>query len=247
MFFARIAIILFSIVFTTSSQAEVVDLLMYKDYPPFSYGSTKSPKGLYYVLPKAIFEHANHQIKVKVLPWKRTLTKGKDGEGIISGLYKTPDRAKIMKYSEAFFSEDMVLYKRTDDTFKFSKMEDLRDKKIGTIRGFTYGALVNDARDAGIFKVDEATNDEDNFKKLISSRIDLYIANSLTALVSIHQLKIQDKIKRLGKPLTSDPIFISMKKGHPQNSVIDDFNKSLKKMKADGSYDKIINDFLKTN
>ena len=52
-----------------ANQAKPVKLYLYENYKPFSYGTTKSPKGLYVELVTYIFNQMNQPYQLEILPF----------------------------------------------------------------------------------------------------------------------------------------------------------------------------------
>lgn len=122
-----------------------------------------------------IEESAHIKIDIRRYPWRRVLHNGENGEGLIFGIYKTPERLKIFHFSEPVYSDKVWLVKRCDDNFNFQSMEDLKGKTIGIVQGSSAGdefdKLVNI-----LFKAEYNTSSlAGRFSKLYQKRMDAFL------------------------------------------------------------------------
>jgi len=62
----------------------------YSDYAPYMDGKKEAAKGIYSELIKAVFKHANIEIKLVILPWKRALRSAEKRFGRLGGHFKKP-------------------------------------------------------------------------------------------------------------------------------------------------------------
>ena len=215
--------------------------------PPFMYAKGDKAAGLYPVMLEGIFAKMGVPAEVSAYPWKRTLAMGEKGEAGIGGIYKNEERVKIYDYSAPIYSEKLVLYVDKDKSFPFSGIPDLKGKKVGTILGWSYGEAFDNARKGNLVTVDEVTSDSVNFKKLASGRVDCVIAIELAGKKVIAEENLGDKIVPLPTPVAINETFLVFAKVANKGELLGQFNATLAKMKEDGSYDKLIADFEKSN
>jgi len=86
-----------------------------------------------------------------------------------------------------------------------------------------------------------------NFLKLIISRVDIVPSNKYVALDILTKLKKTDEVKELAPEVQSIPSYIAFSKKKNLAKTRDSFDETLKKMKSDGTYDKIISDYFKAH
>lgn len=109
--------------------------------PPLVYEDNGKILGTDVEVVKEFCRQNNIIPEFKVFPWKRALKSLKDGDahGMFS-LFKTEEREKIMFYPSAPINRvRTVVIARKKDGIKISGLDDLKDKKIGVINGYTYG------------------------------------------------------------------------------------------------------------
>jgi ABC-type amino acid transport substrate-binding protein len=93
--------------------------------------------------------------ELRMYPWARAERYAVEGAGPIFGLPKNADRLHALRYSEVAAYNKLWIVTRSDATFRFSTIEDLRGKSIGVVRGYNYGAEVEQARANKLFRTDE--------------------------------------------------------------------------------------------
>lgn len=92
--------------------------------------------------------------ELRMYPWARAERNAIDGVGLIFGLPKSADRLRLLRYSDVAAYNKLWIVTRSDATFPFNTIEDLRGKSIGVVRGYDYGEEVERARGT-IFRTDE--------------------------------------------------------------------------------------------
>jgi ABC-type amino acid transport substrate-binding protein len=93
--------------------------------------------------------------ELRMYPWARAERYAIEGSGLILGLPKNADRLHALRYSEVAAYNKLWIVTRSDATFRFNSIEDLRGKAIGVVRGYNYGEEVERARANKLFRTDE--------------------------------------------------------------------------------------------
>lgn len=93
--------------------------------------------------------------ELRMYPWPRAERYALEGGGLIFGLPKTADRLNTLRYSDAASHRNLWLVTRSDATFNFNTLEDLRGKTLGIVRGYSYGEEFDNARGKRVFRTDE--------------------------------------------------------------------------------------------
>lgn len=115
------------------------------------------------------------KISIKYYPWKRVLHNGENGEGIIFGIYKTPERERVFTFSEPVYSDFVYLVMLCDGAFKFKTVADLKGKTIGMSPGASAGAEFD--REVGVTIKPEYNSSSltGQFLKLYQKRVDAFL------------------------------------------------------------------------
>jgi polar amino acid transport system substrate-binding protein len=224
--------------------ADTVSVVVDSGNPPFMYAKDSKAAGLYPTLLGKIFQRADIQAEFKAYPWKRVLSLGEKGKAGIGGIYKNNERLKIYDYSEPIFSEKLVLYINKEKAFSYNSVEDLKGKKIGVVLGWSYGKEFDEARKNNLFTVEEIPEDLTNFKKLAAGRIDCLIAIELAGQTIIKDENMQNVIVPAETPIAVNDTYLVFSKAAKKKDILDKFNGALAQMKGDGSYEKVIADFI---
>ncbi|MDB2447440.1 transporter substrate-binding domain-containing protein [bacterium] len=212
--------------------------------PPFMSGKGNKAEGIYPAIVKAAFAKTKFKTEIKAWPWKRLIAKIDAAEAGVAGIYKNSDREKKYDYSKQIISEKLVLFVRNDSSFSFKNISDLSGKKIGVIRGWSYGDDFDAAKKANKFKTEEAKSDSVNFKKLGSGRLDACIAIVEAGRSQLASQNLKGKIKYLDKPLAVNPVYLTFNKKANNKDAIAAFDKAIDGMKASGELTKIVDSFL---
>ena len=118
---------------------------------------------------------ANMKIDLRHYPWRRLLQNGESGEGLIFGIYKTPERSQIFAFSEPVYSDKIWLVSRCADRMIFNNLQDLKGKTIGIIQGSSAGEEF-DKQGNILFKAEYNTsNVASRFLKLHQKRMDAFL------------------------------------------------------------------------
>ncbi|HPO50094.1 MAG TPA: transporter substrate-binding domain-containing protein [Spirochaetota bacterium] len=214
-------------------------------WPPFAIGKelTEPTEGYAVELNKEIFKRLNIKVEFELLPWKRCLAMNQTGQvdGIML-LTKNKEREEFLDYSDVVIEDrDLVWYLASrEQPIEWSNFEDLKEYQIGRSFGFNYGDDFNNASVKYKFIIDEAKDDETNFKKLLLSRIDLFICNETATISIIKKNEIfKGKFKYSTKPLKKVQFYIAFSKKSMARSLLPKVNKTIAQMKKENLINKI--------
>lgn len=162
---------------------------------PLLFGENKNEKGelipidaRFTKLFSFIEKDLDIRFELRMYPWNRAVKLASDGDGLIFGMSLTPERAAVFDLSEPAMYRYLWLVTRSDRQFTFNKLEDLKGKTIGVVRGSKYGGEF-DTKKGHLFETDD---DIDAYgprlKKLLTLRIDAMIFSSpLTEAKEVEQ------------------------------------------------------------
>lgn len=112
---------------------------------------------------------------IRLYPWIRAERNAMQGAGMIFGLSKTPERLQRMRFSDIAAANKLWLVTRSDRTFEFNSIDDLRGKTVGAVRGYSYGEPFDSARNVA-FRVDgDVASRELRLKRLLLGRVDVVL------------------------------------------------------------------------
>ncbi len=214
-------------------------------WPPY-IDPTREDKGVAMDLVRHIFQRAGYETTAYVASWPRTLEGASIGVvDVIAAAWKTPEREKTLHFTDPYFVNVIKFVKRRDAPIRFRSFADLKGLMIATVVGYAYGDAFANARD--IVRV--PTNHVAQSLMLLERRkVDLAIGdqwvirNELTRYFprSIRQFEF------LRKPVDERPLHVAISRENPRHAkIVADFNRALKAMKADGTYDRLIDGYRK--
>jgi len=215
--------------------------------PPFMYKdeATGQAAGLYALMVKAVFKKMGKNVEVNAVPWKRAVQLCEDGAAGVGGIYKNEKRLKIFDYSGQIFEEKLVFYTKKGSGLTFKTVDNLKGKKVGVIRGWSYGDDFDGARQKQLFEAEENVSDELNFQKLALGRIDYLVAILQSGDSVIAKLNLQDKVELLETPLAVNPTYLVFGKKANLQAVLSQFDATVNIMKQDGSYQAVVKEAFK--
>ena len=115
------------------------------------------------------------KFEIRRYPWTRLLNNARNGEGIVFGLSKNRERLQAFQFSEPIYANYVWLITRSDASFNYNNMLDLKGKTVGVIRGTSYGDEFDSQRNV-LFQVEEDTSSNGaRLKKLLNKRMDVMV------------------------------------------------------------------------
>ncbi len=203
-------------------------------------------------LVRRVFEKAGYQIEVSFFPWPRVLSEVEAGRYDLGApAYPSEDRYKRFWVSDSFAKSQLGFFKLKKTAFEFKDLSRLRTFKVGVVRGYSNGAIIDLMTEV---EKEVVSKDEMNFKKLINHRIDLAIGDRLNGLTIIHRLieaetdpkkiELLKSIEFVDPPLVDNTLHVLISRANPNGAkLLEEFNSALKELKADGGLEKINKDF----
>ncbi len=241
----RIMLALFLFISVSSATAVPKELIIGKpdtDYPPFHW--TDGNGNITGICPAVISEAAEligiHKITYKKYPWKRMLENAESGNvDAVMPLFKTPERTKYLFFPEEELAYEVnVFFTLQNSDIRYSgDFKDLKLYRIGSIRGYSYGSLFDNAG----FKLEYAINEEMLLNKLKANRYQIGIGNILVLKHFAREMGLAIKIL---KPYVSrDPLFIGFSKIKNNKNFVNDFSGAIHKLKLTEKYLDIVSKY----
>ncbi|WP_448212940.1 substrate-binding periplasmic protein [Colwellia sp. MEBiC06753] len=199
--------------------------------------------GLGIELINKIANQLNIELEIKIYPLARALKMMESGQAdMFIGPYKSADREKYMLYSQdPFYQDTIVFYKKLGANVVWQgQASQLTGKRIGVIRGWSYGPLLNNNTQLDITK---AHNVEACFKMLIKDRIDLCATHPRAAFNTIKQLAIKDKVAPLEPPIIVNLGYFAFAIGKQSAEFKNTFNQVLHKLIVNGELQALNNKY----
>ncbi len=250
--FIDILLILTSLFSTTTIYAKKVILAATLDFPPYEYRENNQEKGIAIdVIKEIVSRLADYDIKFYFYPWGRAKDRVKKGHNDIlfnSGDYKSR-RAWAHVIKTPIINEKYVFFVKKESSIRLDEnLNDTHKLSIGIRDHFSYGT--------GVFKksllekkyksIQKVEKTEQLFQMLMSERIDLFIGNYSTIMHYLKENCLLSKVRVLKNNDQSDnlvilnwPTYILVSKKTKHLNLVEDFSKTLRNVKNDGTYKKI--------
>jgi polar amino acid transport system substrate-binding protein len=163
---------------STSLQSEEIKAGIMIFPPYFSQNENKEPDGIYLKVMEKTLRNANLEYRIDIYPAKRLyLNLGNGKTHLYLGIKGVPEYDDKVLYSTTKVAEiKMRIYANADTPLPVLK-KDINHHRIGIIRGYSYGGLINYFRDSKN-NIDIASTAEhlSSFKMLKNRRVD-YVIN----------------------------------------------------------------------
>lgn len=212
--------------------------------PPLEYEEQGIIKGIAVDLVKEVFARMQQPITLNIYPFARALGMLKEGKAdAIFAIVKKPERELFLDYpNEVLIEQTACLFVRKDAPIQFDGgFRPLSAYRFGILRGATYGPQWDEAVNAGIInKIEEVSDYRQNVLKLVNGRLDIIIGPRLSMMYVIKALGQQDAVKELSPVIENVPTYLAFSKTRVAPDIKAQFDRLLKELKDDGTYDKIL-------
>jgi len=218
--------------------AQEMDLIC-DEWPPYQIVENDKITGFGTEIVKTVLERMEVKIStLHVYPWKRAITmmeKG-DADALFSANYAKEREAFAWYPEEALIQSPWVLWVREEDGLKFDSFEDLKGKRFGVVRGYSYTPEFWDFIKKNA-QPDEVTDDETNFRKLNMSRVDYVAAELGNGYHLLKNMKLNKIVPLKDKPIKSDGLYLIFSKKRVSKETAERFSAELKKFRQEAKYE----------
>lgn len=212
-------------------------------WPPYA-DKTMPEKGFGMDMVTQVLKRAGYTTEITIASWPRVL------QGTSIGIYDaiptawyTPERDKALYYSDPYFENVIRLVKLRSRPIKARSLADLDGLLVGYVTDYAYGEAFNKA--TNIVKI-PSNHVIQNLMLLQRGKIDLTLGDRWVIryeLTNYMPNSIQD-FEFIGKPVAKRHLHLAVSRTRPDHKqIVAAFNKALKEMKADGSYEKILDKY----
>ena len=212
--------------------------LICDDWPPYQVVEKGKTSGFCTNVVEEVFKRMDVKIaSLDVYPWKRAIIMMESGktDALFSANFSR-ERADYARYpKEPLVYSPWVLWVRKEDNLKFNSLSDLKKKKVGIVRGYSYTPeFLNYIKKNAL--PDEVPDDTTNFKKLNVGRIDYTVAELGNGNHIIKTLKLNKIIPLKNKPVKEDGLYIIFNTSTISEPFVNKFSNELRKVKQSPLY-----------
>lgn len=220
-------------------------MIITEEAPPYNYTQDGKITGVSTEMVQAVFKEANIIYAIESYPWARAFNIATEEKNIlIYSILRTPERENMFKWVGEIAPRKSYFY-------KLKKRKDIIINSLEDAKKYIVGGVRADARTTYLknngFNITEiVSNDESNIRKLNAKRIELMVGNELsfTYLVKLIGFSMDDFEKAFFLEEFSKGDFYMAFSLSTDDKLVQDLKTALDKVKADGTYDKILTKFI---
>lgn len=194
-----------------------------------------------------VMSSQGYDTELTIMPWARAVRSVKDGEcDALADAFYTKDRTQWARFSAPYGEVNTVFFKRTDREIPSLLMQDLKDYRIGIIRG----AAASPAFDSDTSLNKHQVRDiKQGLTMLYADRLDLLVAEDIPALYQIQQLRLQypnidNEIQAIEPFLANNERHLAISKQSENGlTILRDFNRGLIQLIKSGKYKKLLDEY----
>ena len=214
------------------------------DWPPYISEKQKHD-GVIAHLIKDIFADEGIEVTIRFLPWGRAYQETARGQFSATGVWMhKSEREADFHYSEPVLTEKFVFFHRAVWDFQWKTLEDLREYRIGGGVKYSYGPQFDAALESGMLNIERVPNIRQNFAKLLVGRIDIFPEEINVGYASLRDhfaAEKQQQITHHKKALLNNLSYLLFPRSRPDSLILlERFNKRLKIYRAEGLYDRYL-------
>ena len=210
------------------------------EFPPFEYvDDNGEPDGFDMALIKAVGEKLGVTVEVENMEFASLISSiGSKIDVAIAGMTVTDERKESVDFSDSYY--EAVQYVILPEGSEIATADDLKNKAIGVQLGTTGDFIASDIEGATVSQYNKAV---DAVNDLINGRVDCVIIDKNPALV--FEGKFEGQITAVdGAQFDFEPeqYAIAMPKGDA--ALVEQVNKALEEIKADGTFDELVKTYI---
>lgn len=202
------------------------------EFPPFEFiaaeGVIDTFDGIDMAIAKQIAEDNEMDVAIENLEFDSLLVALQNGQidAVIAGMTVTDERKEAVDFSTPYYAATQVMIVKEDSDIE--KAEDMADKKICVIQGYTGETCVNEMG----YKYESFKKGTEAVMELVNGKCDVVVIDSATAqkyIADNEGLKIVEDEEAFG----AEEYAIAVAKGNEE--LLEKINTSIEKMLEDGT------------
>lgn len=202
-------------------------------------------KGLVSRIVTEAFALEGVHVEYQFFPWGRALLEAQKGNLDASSVwYFHEDREKDFLHSDPVIVLTEVFFHLKSFDFDWRDWSDLKSLRVGGTIEYTVSKMLEENQQIGEYSLELIPSDENNFRKLLKGRIDIFPSAIEAAYPLLNEKFTEEDRERLTyhpNPVNSGELYLLASKRNPKNKhMLNLFNRGLKRLKESGQYDKIM-------
>jgi ABC-type amino acid transport substrate-binding protein len=208
-------------------------------WPPFT--DIKTNKAVAIDLVHVALARTNVQEQTEILDFKEVVNEinNKKFDGS-AALWYSEERAKFLIFSEPYLENRLILVGKKGISVSADSLSKLKGKRVAVVESYAYGSLLDQADGVQLVK---GKNDQQSLERLLRAEVDYMLADALLIeYILKYQSKEAAQYLEIGtSTLLKLPLHFAIRREIPgAEKIVENFNKEIKKMIADGVYNQIL-------
>lgn len=236
-----IALSLLILLFCSMSlQAQQKITIAVDEWPPYLSQDLKHSGVIAHMITD-VFHDIGIEAIIEFRPWARAYNDTLKGLHSATAIWMDKEERRVdFIYSNPVLEEQFVFFHQTTLPFDWSSIDDLKTFTIGGVYASSYGPEFDQALSTGKLKIERVNQPEQNFKKMLKKRIQLFpferhVGNSI--IKKYFSAEEQQQITYNPKPLLNNLSFLLFPKSlESSQTLADKFNQQLQIIRDNGKY-----------
>ncbi|HEY9103367.1 transporter substrate-binding domain-containing protein [Chitinimonas sp.] len=228
---------------------ECIKSVRWYDDPPYTVRlADGSIGGLNVELAREALRRMGCSMNLVEMPWARALLELEHGRlDILPGALRSEERERYAYFSQPTNRSPNVLFlsKQAANRYPIGELADIvgTEFRLGTQIKVNYGPVYMQLQQNPAFlaRLVPITQRRGAWKMLQLGRLDGMIADEVTALMELRQLGLSEAVVKTQVVTADEPAMFAFSKQRINADFVDHFNQALEAMKANGSYQDILN------
>lgn len=238
-----------------SGMARSEAVVVVEHWPPWEIADPETgriTRGVAVELAREVFTRMGVELRFEDVPWQRAVPRIAEGSAdIIPMITRTANRSRHIVFTKPVYTDQLLMVtaagQGSAERCNWQQPEALRNRTIGLTRDYVYGpawsALMKDRR----FTTTRSNTDLTHLKQAITGRVDLSLQYYSFLESSLARTEVdQDALVICRPAISHTPLHFGISRASPLAERVDEFNRVLEQMKADGSYQAILGNLLQT-
>lgn len=164
-------------------------------------------------------------------------------EGSFDGsaaLWYSDERSTYLSYSQPYLENQLVLVGLKGSDVSQQSLSELKDKRVAIVATYDYGEALDTV--SGVEWV-TSSSDQESLELLFKAETDYMLADALLAehLIQDQEAEVAEFLEIGEHTLLRRSLYFAVQRSNPQaEEILDKFNKRIREMMADGSYNEIL-------
>ena len=235
-------ILLFLIISSSNSYAEpevkkIITVAGDENFPPYEFlderDGLKVYRGFNIDLIRAVMEINGQELQFLPLPWQEALRALQEGRvDAIGGMKYDAERAQYFDFSEEYLVNSLAIFVAKDNSI-IVELGDLENKRIAVQKDdIAYQKLRG-----RVLELTATVSQEEAIKLLVAGKVEAVVGNKMAGQYILQRLGAMDSVKSVGGIINPERYGFAVRRDNTE--LLQKFNEGLRKVKQDGTYDRI--------